>query len=57
VRVPAAAADTTGAAESDSSAALERFDLEADAGDEHLGAERLSPAIAGRSEPSRRDFP
>jgi hypothetical protein len=28
VRVPAAAADTTGAAESDSSAALERFDLQ-----------------------------
>jgi len=32
VRVPAAAADTTGAAESDSSAALERFDLEAQRG-------------------------
>jgi hypothetical protein len=57
VRVPAAAADTTGAAESYSSAAFERFDLKGPArGTSISGAEHGQGLNASKeNEPSRGD--
>jgi hypothetical protein len=53
VRVPAAAADTTGAAESDSSAALERFDLKGRRGEQEALRKR-APGLPPRKSPLRR---